>query len=277
LKLPNLKSRALGLAVITMVAGAHAADTGVGAQTGAFSVSVEPPRPQPAFFWERFDDGFGDHANDIFSDALQPLNAIRWNLDLPGRDFGVNFRERASSRARNAFGKSVEYGTREAAMEMPFMIWLDEHQGWLASLVRDSVGNVDEEAVAPLGLTYRGVEQSWWRSMAAGETHYGVRPFRTSPYAYLSHGITDGEKTILLANVRYYYDRFSNHRVELALSLPIAYGMALDFGSSYQFGTRDEHRVAVKIVKQLKTGGIAQLGFEARQHPTLIAGISFAW
>jgi hypothetical protein len=30
-------------------------------------------------------------------------------------------------------------------------------------------------------------------------------------------------------------------------------------------------------VKQLKAGGIAQVGFEARQHPTLIAGISFAW
>lgn len=273
----NFKSHALGLAVTAAVAAAHAADPGVGPQDGSFALSVETPRPQADFFWQRFDYGFDDNVNDIFSDSLQPLNVIRWNVQLRGRDFSDNLRERANGRARSAFTKSVEYGAREVVVELPFMIWLDDHQSWLAELLRGSIGNVSEEGVAPLDLSYEGVEQSWWRNLARGGTHYGIRPFRTSPYAYISHGITDGEKTILLANVRYYYDRLANHRVELALSVPLAYGMALDFGSAYEFGTHDEQRLVVKLLKELKGGGVAHLGFEVREHPALIAGISFGW
>jgi hypothetical protein len=277
LSFPNFKSRALGLAVTVMVAGAHAADPDTVSPESAFSISVESPRPQPVFFWERFDDGFDDNANDIFADALQPLNVIRWNLELPGEDFSSSFRERASSQARFAFVRSVEYGTREAALDIPLMLWLDENQGWFATLLQGSIGNVDEEAVQPLNISYQGVEESWWKSVADGGTHYGIRPFRESPYAYVSHGITDGEQTILLANLRYYYDRFADHRVELALSVPVAYGVALDFGSSYEFGTHDQQKLAVKLVKELKGGGVAHLGFEVRQHPMVIAGISFGW
>jgi len=91
------------------------------------------------------------------------------------------------------------------------------------------------------------------------------------------NGFSDGEKTILLTHVRYYYDRLSNHRVELALSVPIAYGMAFDFATSHQFGTRNEERLVVKLLKELKGGGVAHLGFEVKQHPALIAGISFGW
>jgi hypothetical protein len=94
----------------------------------------------------------------------------------------------------------------------------------------------------------------------------------------VSHGIKDGgHNTVLLANLRYYYDHFANHRVELALSVPVAYGMALDFGGAYEFGGRDNQRLVVKLLKEFKGGGIAHVGFEVRDHPALIAGITFAW
>jgi hypothetical protein len=277
LKLLEFKSRALGLAVIAVAVGARGADPDIGPQDSSFTVSVVSPRPQPDFFWQRFDFAVDDNVNDIFSDALQPLNVIRWNVELRGRDFSDNFRERASSRARYALTKTFEYGTREAVVELPFFIWLDDHQSWFADLLRGSIGNVGEESVAPLDPVYEGVEQSWWKSLSNGGTHYGIRPFRTSPYAYVSHAISDGDKTILLANLRYYYDRFADHRVELALSLPMPYGMALDFGSAYEFGSNDKQRLVVKLLKELKGGGVAHLGFEVKEHPALIAGITFHW
>jgi hypothetical protein len=277
LSLLNLKFRALGLAVVAMVAGARAADPDVGLRDSAFSASVESPRPQALFFWQRFDDGFADNANDIFADALRPLNVIQWNVDLPGKDFSDNLRQRAASQARFAFVKSIEFGTREAVVELPLILWLDDRDGWLGALVRGSIDDVGEEAVAPLSLSYESVEQSWWKRLANSGTHYGIRPFRTSPYAYVSHGISDGERTILLANVRYYYDHFSNHRVELAMSVPVAYGMTLNFGSAYEFGARENQKLVVKLLKELKGGGEAHVGFEVRDHPTLIAGITFAW
>jgi hypothetical protein len=278
LNLPTIKYRALGAAAAVMVAAARAADPAdIGPHDSVFAFSVEAPRPEPAFFWQRFDDGFTDNANDIFADALRPLKVIQWNLDLAGRDFSDNLRQRAGSRARQAFFKSAEYGTREAVVDLPLMLWLEEHNGWFADLVRGSLDDVAEESISPLSLSYERVEQSWWKRLASGGLHYGVRPLRTSPYAYVSHGITDGENTILLANVRYYYDHFSNHRVELALSLPLAYGMTVSFGSAYEFGAHEDQKLVVKLEKELKGGGVAHVGFEVRDHPALIAGITFAW
>jgi hypothetical protein len=265
----------LGLAVTAVVAGARAADPDLNPHDSSFALSLQTPQPQPFFFWQRFNFAFDYDVNGRFADALQPLNAIRWNLDLRGRDFSDNFRERASSRARFAFTRTVQYGLREAAVDLPFMVWLDDKQGWFANLLRDSVANVNEEAEDPLALSYHAVDRSWWSALADGGTHFGVRPLRTSPYAYVSHGITEGDRTILLTHVRYYYDRFSEHRVEFAFSVPLEYGMAFDFADAYQFGARDT--IVVKLLKELKGGGIAHLGFEVKRHPALIAGISFGW
>jgi hypothetical protein len=262
----------------TTVIGAHAADPNIDPQYESFAVSVEAPPPPPVVFRERFDSAFENNVNGVFLDRLQPLNIIEWNLQLPGKDFADNLRARAASGARSAFVDSIEYGARDAVADAPLIWWLDERNGWFADLLRGSIDNVAEESVSPLSLSYQGTEQSWWHSLLNnGGTHYGIRPFRTSPYAYVSHGITDGEKTLLLANVRYYYDRFANHRFELALSLPVAYGMMLDLGSAYEFGVRNEQQVALKLLKELKGGGVVHFGIEVRERPMLIAGISFGW
>jgi hypothetical protein len=262
----------------TMAVGARAAEPGAGPEFAShFSLSLVSPPPEPVLFWQRFDYSFDNKANDIFADALQPLNVIRWNVDLRGRDFSDSLRERADSRARGAFLRTAEYGGRDAAMEMPLLLWLDDHQSWFANLLRGSIDNTTEEAVRPLDATREGFEQARWRDEASRGTHYGIRPLRTSPYAYVSRGFSDGERTVLLAHMRYYYERFARHRVEVAFSVPLAYAMSFDVGSSYEFVSHDQQRVTMKLVKQLKGGGMAFTGFEVRQHSALIAGITFAW
>jgi len=260
-----------------MGAAARAAEPIAGTQESVFNLSLESPRPENPEFWQRFDFAFDDNANDIFSDALDPLNAVRWNMDAPGRDFSDKFRARASLGARHAFAKSIEYGSREAVVELPLLLWFENHQGWFADLVRGSVGDVEEEAISPLNISYGGVAESWWKTLATRGTEFGIRPLSTSPYAFVSHAFSDGEQTLLLMNLRYYYERFSDHRIELAMSIPIAYGVAMNFGSSYQFGAHDHERCAVKFIKEFRGGGVAHLGFEVKGHPRLIAGISFGW
>jgi hypothetical protein len=263
--------------VAAAVVAGHAAEPGVAPQASSFTLSLVSPPPQPVVFWQRFDFAFDNNVNGVFADALQPLNAVRWNVDLRGRDFSDNFRERASSRARGAFIRSLEYGGREAILAIPLMLWLDENQSWFAKLLRGSIGNVNEEIAAPLDISHEGLQQSWWRAEASQGTDYGIRPFRTSPYAYVSHGITEGDRIILLAHIRYYYDRFAHHRMELGFSVPLEYGIMLDCGNSYEFASHDAQHIAIKLVKELRGGGMARVGFEVRQHPALIAGITFGW
>jgi hypothetical protein len=270
----------LALGTTGLVIEADAVEGEIDPHYGNFVLSAESPSPDLdlLIFRERFDVAYVRNVNGIFADELHPLNVIKWNIDLKGTDFSDNLHDRITSKARSAFAKSIEYGIRDAAVEAPLLLWLDQHHSWFAELIRGSVGNVEEESLAPLDVAYRGGEQSWWKNMLrTGGTHYGLRPFSTSPYAYVSHAIKDSGKTVLLANVRYYYDRFSDHRFELSLSLPLAYGLAIDLGSAYEFRNHDDARFVIKLLKEFKGGGIAHLGFEVRDYPELIAGISFRW
>lgn len=276
----NSISRALAVsAAATFAVAAHAADQDSTPPYTSFALSLETPPAEPLFFWDRFDYAFEEDVNNVFVDALNPINSIRWNLDTPGPDFSDHFYRRASEASRGAMLDSFSYSIREAAIAMPGMFWLDEHQGWFADLLRDSVGNVAEESIVPLNVSYRAVEQSWWRTLLKdGSTHYGVRPLGTSPYAYVGRSVRDGgNNVVFLGDVRYYYDHFSEHRFELAVAVPLAYGLAVDMGSSYEFGKYDDRRFSVRLLKELKGGGIAHVGFEVRQRPTMIAGITFVW
>lgn len=260
--------------------GAHAANPDFNPQGSDFSASVEAPPREPLFFWERFDTAFQSDVNDVFADALSPLNTIRWNFNLPDGNVSDGFHNRMTKAADSALIDSIDYSTREAVIETPFVLWLDAHQGWFAELFRGSVDDFGEQSLSPLNASYRAVQQTWWKTLLEnGGTYYGIRPFSTSPYAYVSRGITDGGgKTVVLANVRYYYDHYSDHRFELSLSIPIAYGVSVDLGSAYRFGANENNRsFAVQIIKEFKGRGFAHLGFEVSERPIIIAGVTFTW
>lgn len=275
----NSLLRALVLAAAaTCAVTAHAADQDFPQQFTSFALSIEAPPQEPFFFWDRFDYAFEGDVNNVFVDALNPLNSVRWNLEAPGPDFSDRFHRRTSEAARGALFDAFAYSSREAAVESPLVFWLDDHQGWFADLLRDSVGSVAEESLTPLDVSYRAVGESWWHELLQdGGTHYGIRPLSSSPYAYVSRSVIDGDNVLFLANLRYYYDHFSEHRFELALSVPLAYGLAVDLGSAYQFGTHDERNFAVRLLKELKGGGIASVGLAVRQRPIIMAGITFTW
>lgn len=239
---------------------------------------LDVPAAEPDGFWPRFKFAFDQNVDDVFADQFHPLSTQEWSI-LHSASSGNKFLNHESHTAQRAFVSTVEYSLREATVGMPVVWWLQSRQELLGDFVADSVNAVDEEAVSPLDPVYRPAERSWWNGLAGKSLlRYGIRPFRTDPYAFLGFGIRDGQRLLLLGHVRYYFQDLADHRFELAFSLPLPDGCAIDLGTSYQFGFHDtEKKLVLKFVKQLKCGGIVHVGFVAQREPVLFAGLSVPW
>ena len=235
---------------------------------------LEIPREQPITVWERFEYSFELSGEKIFTDRFHPLNTTHWYLmsDLSAD----GFREHTARVARNSFSRTIAVSARDAVFDLPFLIWLDDKRGFLVDLLFNSVDTYEELSVAPLDPSYRALERSWWKRLASSKhLTYGIRPFRTSPYAFASRSFWSGDTLLMLAHVRYHYSDFADHQFELAVSLPLSNGFALDLGTAYHFNRHDEAKLMVlKLSKQLEGGGIMHIGMEAQEHPRFLVGFS---
>jgi hypothetical protein len=259
-----------------LAVAAHATDQSVQLQYGSPAAPLESPPGDT--IRERFRVAFDRRVNERFADQFHPFNVMSWTSQSVGQEAGY-LNERATSAARNSFSKSAVYGLREATVDLPILLWLEERQGILADFFRRSVGNVGEEAAVPLDPSYRAAEQSWWKRLAErNEVRYGIRPFSTSPYAFLSFLLKEGDAVSLLGHVRYHYLSFAEHRFDLALSVPLGRGLGFDLGTSCQFGRHGHQEgLVVKLLKEFKSGGILHVGMEAREYPAVFAGIALPW
>lgn len=268
----------LALAAVMTAVGVHAGNPSIQLQ---YDISdppvIESPLEEAVAFWERFRDSFDRRTDELFAERLHPLNVLSWSVNADSESDPLH--EHTADVARRALSRSVTHGFREATMELPIMLWLKDRRGWLADVLENSVGNVREESVAPVEMSYHVVERSWWKRLSeAGGVRYGIRPFRTSPYAFLSLAIGDGDQKVLLGNLRYHYRNFAEHKFELALSVPLPHGLSIDFGTSYRLGRDDDGALLVlKLFKEFRPGGILHVGLEARERPALFAGMSVPW
>lgn len=238
-------------------------------------IVLDSPVDLPANFWERFKFSFEQNAEQVFTDRFHSLNTTQWYMALADRN-AAEIRDATSRAARQAFSRSVTVSFREASFDLPIMLWLEGQRGFWADLVLQSVDTVGEEAVSPLNPAYGVLERSWWNRMAESHgLHYGIRPFRTSPYAFVSAGIWSDETLFVLVHLRYHFQQFTEHKFELALSVPLAHGFAIDVGTAYQFGRETEQRqMVLKLSKQMRNGGILYVGMEAQQRPTFLVGVA---
>jgi len=227
-------------------------------------------------FWERFRGAFDRSADETFSDRLHPLNILNWTFEAAANPV-VRPGERASGAAWGTLSQSTVCAFREAAVNQSLLSWFMEHQGFLTDFLWSSIDDVDERAVAPLNPSYRLAERAWWNQLSEHrQMSCGIRPLQADPYAYFSLSINDGEHSLLLCDVRYHYRGFANHQFELALSVPLPNGFAVDLGTSYQFGQAEEtRRLVLKLFKGFSAGGLVHVGLALQQRPALLAGISF--
>ena len=272
----SVASRWLVCVAAVLAVAAHASDQSVQLQYGSPATPLESPPGET--IRERFTVAFDRRVDEQFADKFHPFKVMSWTSESVGREADY-LNERTTSAARDAFSKSAVYGLQEATVDLPILLWLDERQGILADFFRRALGNAGEEAVVPLDPSYRPAEQSWWKRLEErNEVRYGIRPFSTSPYAFLSFLLKEGDTVSLLGHLRYHYLSFAEHRFELALSVPLGRGLGFDLGTSYQFGRHGHQEgLVVKLLKEFKSGGILHVGMEAREHPAVFAGIALPW
>ena len=233
------------------------------------------PRREVTGFWERFTTTFDRRASDVFFDRFQSLSIISWNLDASD-----DAHNRPARAAFHALTKSVRHSLREAVFELPGMDWLSERDDALADFFRGSIGSADEESVAPSDVSYRPSERSWWDALAEkGGLRYGVRPFRSNPYAFVSFKVRHLNETLLLGHMRYHYRNLSEHEFEFALSLPVTTGLSVGLGTSYKIcqDEKNEAAVGLTLFKSFRNGGLMHLGAEVRRGPGLFAGVVVPW
>ena len=232
----------------------------------------------PDSFWRRFDAAYQERSHDIFADRLHAFRLVTWSLDR-GDLLAGGIPASAAAAAQGSLTKSVVYGLREAALELPPLAFLKENPNFFVELLRGTLEETVEESVAPLDPAYGRAERQWWRRLAAGDRlRYGLRPFRTDPYLFVSFRLSKDEKLPLLGHVRHYFRNWQEQRLEVATSLPLPRGFAVDAGTSYDFSEAEhEHKFVIKIFKEFKSGGIIHVGFESKQRPVLLAGLAFPW
>lgn len=239
------------------------------------TLTIEWPEDPPVTFFERFETAFEKNSAIIFLNRFHPLSSAQWNLD-PGDSEGDDFRDQTTRAASKAFSRSITISAREAALELPIVMWLEDRQGFLVDLLLSSMDTVEEEAVSPLDPSYQTIERSWWKRLSESRNiRFGLRPFRTSPYAFLSTSIWSGDTLVMLAHLRYHYSHFADHQFELAVSLPLSPGLALDVGTAYKFDRHTEAKnIVLKLAKQFSNGGVMHVGMEVQDRPRFLAGIT---
>lgn len=259
--------------------GAQAADQAIQLEhRSSDSDPLYSPAEETAAFWQKFKASFDNRANDVFADRFNSFRMISWGLYPADRDT-QDFLGRPVRAARSALTKSLTYSFRDSVFDLPGMVWLKDRPGFISELIRDSIGNPGEDSVTTKNLAYKGLEQTWWESMSErGGLSYGIQPFRSSPYAFFSWSMKDGDQTLLLGHMRYYYQNFIEHNFEMALSIPITRGITMGFGCAYKFDNHTNDKSAsLTISKVFRNGGILNLGAEVTSHPALFAGFAKAW
>jgi hypothetical protein len=261
--------------IVLLSIGARAATYQFEAQTGAPHAQLKWADETPTTFWERFEFATLRRAEEVFTDRFHSLNTLNWQMEMASRD-ADDFRDYATLQARRSLSRSITTGFREVAFDLPVVAWLKEHRGLFADLVLRAVDTSDEEAVSPLDPSYRLRERSWWRRLSESrDFRYGIRPFRTSPYAFVSGNVWRGDAHVVLAHVRYHYRQFAEHQFEFAFSVPLADGFAVDLGTAYHPAAEtDQHRMVFRLTREFAAGGLLHVGFEMRDEPRFLAGVT---
>lgn len=230
--------------------------------------------PTPDNLWERFEVETDRNLDRFFNARFHPLHTAQ--LFLQPNFSSRDIHDMTTRAARGSISRSASVALRDIAMELPIMTWLEGQRNFLVSVLLNSVNSVEEASVAPLDPSYRALERSWWNRLSNNRNFsFGLRPFRTSPYAFMSASIWNGDSLVMLTHVRYHYEDFADHRFELAFSFPLSSGISLDLGTAYHLARHYEaQNVVLKLAKQFTNGGIAHLGIEVQEHPRFVVGFA---
>ena len=211
---------------------------------------------------------------------------------------GYSSFDRESSSGASLFAAIGMDSLRSASLAvLPLEFWQGHWQGWLADVLAGTVGNPEEERVRLNSIDYSATRASWENSSQNSGFTWGLRPWRTNPYAYvlIRAGHFQGQPLITF-EARAGYTLLGTTRLEGRLTLPLPASFRIAAGTSVdpsRLGMADSSipRVGVTLERVLRIRDGAPLsvfyiGFRSainrttsspRQETLLVAGLSRSW
>jgi hypothetical protein len=231
--------KTLKILALCMSLAMTAGSTETNQPTAGFVLKAIASPESPDTFAEELGHAYRIRVVDTSVDRLRPINIINWEIRYAWHP--LEERDALPGEMKGAVWKSFTYTLRKAVLDTPLFEWTKDKPTFLARTVRDSVNGVEEEELSLMdpNAKFRSVSTAWWKELDedARPLRYGIRPFRTSPYAYASYAFRNhAGENLALANVRYHYRNFNDHELELTASVPIDRHTSFDAGAVHEFG-----------------------------------------
>ncbi len=142
----------------------------------------------------RFSQELEENGTDIYSDKISGYSAVLQINNHLDKD-GYEFHKWLSSRGSDLFAKTFLNSFRETMIDG---LQLEDRLGetqpfhFFSQMFEGSVGRTAEERVeldSP-SMTESEIRRTWFERLRSSKfLHYGIRPFRTSPYVFVGTSI----------------------------------------------------------------------------------------
>lgn len=261
-----------------------------------FSTALDYYSKPSEVFVDRFFQEVGNSESLIFDRLTGP--ASRLSLARMQDRLGYASIERFNADGVGLISRIASDSLRTAAFAtLPLDEWEEHSESWLGSLILGSLGNPEEEHLRLTSITYSDVRATWETAGRKAGIQFGIRPWRTTPYAYvLAHaGHWKGQPLITFEG-RAKYTMFGSARLEGRLSMPLPSGFRLGGGISVdpmRLGGNepDPTGFGITLERVLRLSGqrrdavfyvgfrsgLIQDGYSTRHENLIVAGLSKTW
>lgn len=180
--------------------------------------------------------------------------------------------------ARNLAFSGVRQGLREAFTSIPNVVDFRARYGGFGDFVVNSIGKVEEGNVDPDDLTVIRPELSLLEDLHhERRIQYGIRPFSTSPYVFVTTRISLDGTDILFLDARYGEKELTGQWASVVAGFPIG-GCIVTFGGEYRTYARERNEDAFTlnfgIQREFAWGRFSVGGGIVTSHPSFLAAFT---
>lgn len=261
-----------------------------------FSTALDYYSKPSEVFVDRFFQEMGNSDSLIFDRLTGPASRLSWARAQDRLGYGSI--DRFTSDGVGLFSRIASDSLRTAAFAtLPIDEWEEHSEGWITSLILGSLGNPEEEHLRLTSISYSDVRATWETANRRAGIQFGIRPWRTSPYAYiLAHAGHWNGRPLLTFEGRARYTMFGSARLEGRLTMPLPSGFRLGGGISVDpmrlgAGEPDPTQFGVTLERVIRLGNhspdtVFYVGFRSglngdqfnpRHENLIVAGLSRTW
>lgn len=259
-------------------------------------IDLQEPLERSEQLKQRFLQEITTSDSIVFDRFTGPSSRLAWAWRQD--TLGYQSIERWNNEGAHLFSTIAMDSLRTAATEaLPLDLWEDDWEGRILNFIAGSVGNPIEERMDVTSISYSAVRSSWESMNEKGTVQWGLRPWRTSPYAYFfAHAGHLGGAPLFIFEGRAGYTLFGTTRLEarLTLRLPSSFRIAASgstdpskmgtqetrvthFGVTLERVLGPANRPPVAVLFLGFRSGVNAMTSDPSRESLLIAGLSRSW